>query len=583
MLIAVMLLLMTGVAAAQNEGVSATGSETADVSADGQYYQFSRLVDLSDALNDEDHEEISGMLMDFLRDAKLDLQIYIIPSVESFGCESVTEFADKYYDDAKYPAGYGADRSALFYIFETAKNESQLFAFGSKAPTQWAVMKAKFFADYYLRCGNAYDACRGFIDRVWNDLNKTHSVRSPRLDMMNETYFQPYHNEKISRVLDFSNLLTASEREAMEERLKEIRETCRMDIVVLTAPDSDGKVWEALADDFYDYVGFGYGDDYDGMILFVDMDPADRGYTITTCGTRAQNTYNSIIETIYDDMLDSFKEGNYHAGINIFVNHAVRQYNHMERVESFLGINRSDMKEETDDSRVIDDDEMLSNSVKKELEKTIKSIREDYDTDVLVMAVQGTGDYYPVDYLENYYNFFGYGEGSRRSGIGLILSDEGTKSPVFEIVTFGNASEKFDESALNRLKSMVGSALGSNRYGSAAKKFVDKTKFRLKWGHYPMTTGMTIVVFLIVFAVISIIAAIKKSSNKTISKAVTASEYIVPGSYRVFNIQERFINSKVTKTRRVESSSSGSRSGGGGGSHHSSSGRSHGGGGGRHF
>ena len=112
MLLAVMLLLMTGVAAAQDTGVSATGSETAPVSSDGQYYQFSRLVDLADYLNDEDHEEISGMLMDFLRDAKLDLQIYIIPSVESFGCADVYEFAERYYDDPKYPAGYGADRSA---------------------------------------------------------------------------------------------------------------------------------------------------------------------------------------------------------------------------------------------------------------------------------------------------------------------------------------------------------------------------------------------------------------------------------------------------------------------------------------
>lgn len=582
MLLAVMLLLMTGVAAAQDTGVSATGSETAPVSTDGQYYQFSRLVDLADYLNDEDHEEISGMLMDFLRDAKLDLQIYIIPSVESFGCADVYEFAERYYDDPKYPAGYGADRSALFYIFETDKSTSELLKFGPGSITTWGLMKGKFYADYYMRCGNAYDACRGLIDRVWNDLNRGHSVRAARTDMMNEANFHPYHNEKISRMLDFCGIFGQSELDALETRLTEIREKYQMDIVVLVAPDSDGKTWEEFADDFYDYVGFGYGDEYDGMILFVDMDSADRGYTITTCGTRGQNTYNSIVETIYDDMLDAFKAGKYYEGINVYVNHAVRRINHMERTESFLGISRNEIKVSTDDDRVVDPDEILKNSVKKNLEKTIKNIRKEFGTDVLVLAVRGTGDYYPSDYLYNYYTFLGYGEGSRQSGIGLILVDEDTEKAGYEIVTFGNASGKFDESALNRLKSMVGSALGSDRYDKAAQKFVDKTKFRLKWGHYPMTTGMTVVVFLIVFAVISIIASIKKAANKTVAKAVTASEYIVPGSYRVFNIQERFINSKVTKTRRVESSSSG-RSGGGGGSHYSSSGRSHGGGGGRHF
>ncbi|MBO4696725.1 MAG: TPM domain-containing protein [Lachnospiraceae bacterium] len=580
LILAMMLLLMTGVAAAQSQ----SDSEKAPVSADGQYYDFNRIVDVTNSLTDEERAEINKCLAEFIEGAKLDLQIYIIPSAETFGCESVAEFADRYFDDPKYPSGYGAERLSLFYIYETDNGKSELYSYGrAKNQTTWGVMKAKFYADYYMQAGNVYDACYGLIDRVWKDLDKSHTIRAARNDMMNPSGFHPFHNETVSRVLDYADLLNDEQRKAMEERLTKIRETYHMDIVVLTAPDSDGKVWEDFADDFYDYGGFGYGEDYDGMILFVDMDPADRGYTITTCGTRGQNLYNGLVETIYDDMFDYFKSAQYYDGINVYINHAVRQINHVELPSSFEGIERSQIGDATDAARVISQDGILKESVQNKLEKAIKSIRREYKTDVLVLAVNDTGDYYPVDYLYNYYTFNGYGEGGKRSGVGLILVDGDTDPAKFELLTFGGTGDKFDEAAVERLSSMVSSALGSDKFDRAAEKFVDKVEFRLKWGHYPLRTSTTIVLFVIVFIVISIIASIKKAANKTISKAVTASEYMVPGSYRIFNIEERFINSKVTKTRRPEPSSTGRSGGGGGGSHHSSSGRSHGGGGGRHF
>ena len=580
-LLAVMLLLFTGVAAA---AADTTGESSGTLmSDDGNYHYYSRMIDVTGSLSDDERATLRDELFDFIDDVKIDLQIYIIGSVEKNGCASIAEFAESNYDDPKYPAGYGADRQALIYVYEKEKDHSEIISFctADAAPDRFEVMKAKYSADYYIRSGNVYDGCRGLIDRIRHSLNYTHSIRPAIRDMMTASEFVPFHNESVSRLQDYSNLLTASQQEAMEERLQHIRKDYQMDIVVLTGPNSDGKVWEDFADDFYDYVGFGYGDDYDGMILFVDMDPSDRGYTITTYGNRARSLYDDKIENLYDEMLDSFKEGAYYEGISIYVDFAVRTINRKEPAKSFGGIARADIKDSTDASRVIDEDGLLKDSVRNKLEKQIEKIRKEYKTDVLVLAVRDTGDYYPEDYLKNYFRFNGYGEGSKKSGVGVILVDPDTQKAQAEVVVFGGASGKFNASATERLRSMTQSALGSSHFDSAATKFVNKTQFRLKWGHYPLKTSTTVFIFIVVFLVVSIIAAIKKGANKSISKAVTATEYVVPGSFRISRLDERFINSKVTKTRKPEPSSS--RSGGGGGGHYSSSGRSHGGGGGRHF
>lgn len=578
LLLSVMLLLFTGVALA-----GSTETPGAALSEDGKYYRFNRVIDVTGNLTDDERAELSEEAIEFLDDAKLDLQIYIISSVENHGVSSIGEFADLNYDDPKNPAGYGTDRSALIYVYEKDKERSEIISYcaPSDEPDRWEVMKAKYYADYYIRTGNAYDGCRGLMDRIRHDRNPLYAIRPAIRDMMTPGEFVPFHNEEVSRLQDYAGILSGKEQEEIEKRLQSIRENYEMDIVVLTAPDSDGKIWEDFADDFYDYVGFGYGDDYDGMIMFVDMDPADRGYTITTYGNRARGLYDAGIEKLYDEMLDAFKDGAYHHGISQYIDFAVRSINRNEPVKSFLGVEKGSIEDAGDAARVIDAEGLLKDSVRNRLEKQIAKIRKEYKTDVVVIAARDTGDYYPSDYLKNYYNFFGYGDGSKKSGVGVILTDPDLSKASVEVIAFGGAKDKFDASAINRLRSMTESAFGGSHMDKAATRFVDKAQFRLKWGHYPLKLSTTIFVFAAVFIVISIIAAIKKSMNKSISKAVTATEYVVPGSFRIARVDERFINSKVTKTRKPEPSST--RSSGGGGGHYSSSGRSHGGGGGRHF
>ena len=562
---------------------SDTEDSKAPLSENGKYYVFGRVVDLSEMIEKEDRNALSHYIFDFMNAVGCDIQIYIIPSIEKFGYTTIDEFTDASYFDEEYPPGYIDTGADMILVYETEKEEAYVTFYGGNNPfSPWCVLKARLFFEYYYRVGNPYDGCMGFIDRLWTELDKTHTATPLRTDMMNATYFKPYNNDHISRVLDYAEIISDKGEKKMADQIAEIREKYAIDVVVLTAPDSDGKDSEAFNDDFYDYVGFGVGPDADGIILFVNMDPNVRYYTISTCGL-GQDYFNEYVEDIYDAMFDSFKSGDYEQGIQVYLTEVVRILNKEVPVDEFNGIKRENIKKaDDDDDRVIDDAGELSDSTKKELEKTIREIRKNYGMDVLVLIPDESTDYYPEDYLRYYYEFMGYGVGKSASGIGIVLDPNSyTRS---SIQVFGNASDLFDESAQNTLNNMVRTAAGSkNNRAKAAQTFVKKVRFRAKWKHYPMSTGGTIFMILIVFGIMSVVGMIKKGANKTVATADTATAYLVPGSCKVFNVKDRFLNTKVTKTRKPEPSSSSSSGRSGGGSHYSSSGRSHGGGGGRHF
>ena len=69
------------------------------------------------------------------------------------------------------------------------------------------------------------------------------------------------------RVQDLADLLSDSEEAALLEKLDELCERQKMEIVVLTTDTLEGLTPRDYADDIYDYSGFGYGEDRDGALL----------------------------------------------------------------------------------------------------------------------------------------------------------------------------------------------------------------------------------------------------------------------------------------------------------------------------
>lgn len=83
-------------------------------------------------------------------------------------------------------------------------------------------------------------------------------------------------------LVDEADLLSDAEEKDLLEKLEEISERQKCDVAVVTVNSMDGKTAEEFADDFYDYNGYGYGKERDGILLLISME--ERDWQMSTCG-----------------------------------------------------------------------------------------------------------------------------------------------------------------------------------------------------------------------------------------------------------------------------------------------------------
>lgn len=125
-------------------------------------------------------------------------------------------------------------------------------------------------------------------------------------------------------LVDNADLLTADEEATLLTRLKAFTEKHEMEIAVVTVSDLEGKTVEEYGDDFYDYNGYGYGEDDDGLLLLV-YEPGDGGEReayISTHDDGKYEFYDAIREDMMLSMRDSLVAEDYVAAFNIFVDKA---------------------------------------------------------------------------------------------------------------------------------------------------------------------------------------------------------------------------------------------------------------------
>ena len=110
-------------------------------------------------------------------------------------------------------------------------------------------------------------------------------------------------------VLDDAGLLTQQEAAELSGTLSRLSDTYDAQIVVVTIPSAEGNDPDSIVEYFYDNMGIGYGENYDGVLLLVCMDP--REYRILSngyCGT-AINT--GAIDDIGNAIVSDLTDGNY--------------------------------------------------------------------------------------------------------------------------------------------------------------------------------------------------------------------------------------------------------------------------------
>lgn len=99
-----------------------------------------------------------------------------------------------------------------------------------------------------------------------------------------------------------------------------------MEVAIVTASDFGGLIAEAYADDFYDFNGYGYGENDDGMlVVYKPGEEGEREIWITTHGNGSGVFFEGIREGIIADMKDYLIAEDYDKAFNMYLDRAEEQ------------------------------------------------------------------------------------------------------------------------------------------------------------------------------------------------------------------------------------------------------------------
>ena len=130
--------------------------------------------------------------------------------------------------------------------------------------------------------------------------------------------------EKVERtlplVVDQANIIPDDVEAALIARCDTIAEEYKMEVAIVTASDFGGLIAEAYADDFYDFNGYGYGENDDGMlVVYKPGEEGERELYVTTHGAAVYKMSDDMINTMLLEMKDDIISGNYTAALDTYI------------------------------------------------------------------------------------------------------------------------------------------------------------------------------------------------------------------------------------------------------------------------
>ena len=122
-----------------------------------------------------------------------------------------------------------------------------------------------------------------------------------------ETYYYVY---------DEAYLLTADEEAALAEKLADLSQQYNAQILVVTVADLDSADVDWYLNSLYDVMGFGYGENHDGVMLMLSM--KERDWRILSNGYAGEAITEQEIEWIGDIIVSDLSDGNYATAFDLY-------------------------------------------------------------------------------------------------------------------------------------------------------------------------------------------------------------------------------------------------------------------------
>ena len=225
---------------------------------------------------------------------------------------------------------------------------------------------------------------------------------------------------------------------------------------------------------------------------------------------------------------------------------------------------------------VFDNAGVLSEQEFNNIEARLEEVSNAHDFDAVVAIVNNTGDKGIVSFSDDFFDYRGYGRGSNRSGVIMVISI-GTDKRY--ISTSGDCINAYTDDIISYIGGDLAASVDKKNYFEACEKYI-KYADQIIGGYRsgkPFTVPFSIgVLEIIIIAAIAVIVTIigSKLAKSSMNDAITpidADIYAKGGSATITKSRDLFLYSNVSRTKRQTSSSGSS-------THTSSSGRTHGGG-----
>ena len=210
--------------------------------------------------------------------------------------------------------------------------------------------------------------------------------------------------------------------------------------------------------------------------------------------------------------------------------------------------------------RVTDEANLLSENEASALEKSLDEISERLQFDVAIATRESIGGSDAQEAAYDIYNENGYGYGNDKDGALLLISMEERE---WAFTTVGYGTSALNEEARAFISDEVASALADEDYEAAFTAFADScdsivtdTKAGKAYKEpfpFARRLGVCFVISLIV-AVIAIIAM--KGELESVKKQDAAGAYVKKNSLKITNSSERFLYKNVDKTEKAQETES---------------------------
>ena len=134
------------------------------------------------------------------------------------------------------------------------------------------------------------------------------------------------------RLVDAADLMTDSEEASLLSYLDEISEKQECDVLVVTTDSWEGMYAQDFADDYYDYNGFGMGEDHDGILLAISM--GEREWAFSTLGYGIDAFTDLTLDYMEDRIIPYLSEGDYYGAFMTYAQEADAALEHARTLET---------------------------------------------------------------------------------------------------------------------------------------------------------------------------------------------------------------------------------------------------------